>query len=101
MSFNRANIAQIFKLARLSGEHTQEGNAIQADLEKIVKMVDEISQIETKGIAPMAHPLEATGACMAQPLRKDEVTEQDEREEFLKLAPNSEAGLYLVPPVIE
>ena len=31
----------------------------------------------------------------------DEVTEQNQRERFQALAPQAEAGLYLVPKVIE
>lgn len=96
MSFSREAIAQITKLARLSGENTRVGHSIQDDLSRIVKMVDQISSINTQGISPMAHPLE-----MQQPLRPDAVTEPEQREALLKLAPKAEAGLFLVPPVIE
>jgi aspartyl-tRNA(Asn)/glutamyl-tRNA(Gln) amidotransferase subunit C len=44
----------------------------------------------------MAHPLN-----MAQRLRPDEVTEGDRRERYQQNAPAVEAGLYLVPRVIE
>jgi aspartyl-tRNA(Asn)/glutamyl-tRNA(Gln) amidotransferase subunit C len=44
----------------------------------------------------MAHPLD-----MAQRLRADEVSEYDQREYFQAMAPRVEAGLYLVPKVIE
>ena len=45
---------------------------------------------------PLAHPLEAT-----QRLRADLVSEANERETFQAVAPHTEAGLYLVPKVIE
>jgi aspartyl-tRNA(Asn)/glutamyl-tRNA(Gln) amidotransferase subunit C len=45
----------------------------------------------------MAHPLEG----QVQPLREDCVTESDRREAFQANAPAVEAGLYLVPKVIE
>ena len=45
---------------------------------------------------PLAHPLDAV-----QRLRADEVTETDQRERFQAHAPQTEAGLYLVPKVIE
>lgn len=101
MSLTRQDIIQVLKLARLSGEHTREGDSIQADLEKIMNMVNQISQVKTDNVSPMSHPLEAFGSVVAQPLRKDEVTEEDKREAYLKLAPQAQAGLYLVPPVIE
>jgi aspartyl-tRNA(Asn)/glutamyl-tRNA(Gln) amidotransferase subunit C len=44
----------------------------------------------------MAHPLD-----MSQRLRADAVTEQVERERYQQNAPEVEAGLYLVPKVVE
>jgi aspartyl-tRNA(Asn)/glutamyl-tRNA(Gln) amidotransferase subunit C len=52
--------------------------------------------VDTTGVEPLAHPLEAT-----QRLRPDIVTETDNRENFQQVAPQTEAGLYLVPKVIE
>jgi aspartyl-tRNA(Asn)/glutamyl-tRNA(Gln) amidotransferase subunit C len=44
----------------------------------------------------MAHPMD-----QAQRLRTDVVTEHNNREKFQTIAPQVEAGLYLVPKVIE
>jgi aspartyl-tRNA(Asn)/glutamyl-tRNA(Gln) amidotransferase subunit C len=44
----------------------------------------------------MAHPLE-----QIQRLRPDLPTEPDQRQHFQRIAPRVEAGLYLVPKVIE
>ena len=52
--------------------------------------------MDTAGVEPLAHPLEAT-----QRLRADEVVETDNRDNFQEVAPQTEAGLYLVPQVIE
>jgi aspartyl-tRNA(Asn)/glutamyl-tRNA(Gln) amidotransferase subunit C len=52
--------------------------------------------VDTAGVVPMAHPLD-----MAQRLRTDDVTETNQREHFQAIAPRVEAGLYLVPKVIE
>ena len=57
-----------------------------------------LRQVNTDGIAPMAH------ACdVGQRLRDDQVTDGsiEQRDRCLALAPESEAGLYLVPKVIE
>ena len=59
-------------------------------------MVNQITSADTEGIVPMAHPLD-----MQQPLRSDVVTEKNERDILIKLAPKAEEGLYLVPTVIE
>jgi aspartyl-tRNA(Asn)/glutamyl-tRNA(Gln) amidotransferase subunit C len=96
MSFSKEALDKLARLARLGFEHTRDGQAIQDDLSKIVAMVEKISDIDTKNVIPMAHPL-----AMEQPMREDLVTEPNQREELLSLAPKTEAGLFLVPPVIE
>ena len=96
MPFNPDAIEYIAHLARLDIKNNQDGDGIQADLNKIVAMVDQISAANTEGIQPMAHPLE-----MVQRLRPDTVSEPNDREALLALAPKAEAGLFLVPTVIE
>lgn len=96
MSFSEQAIAQIAHLARLPRENTRDVGSIQDDLNKIVQMIDQIKAVDTQSLSPMAHPLE-----MFQPMRPDEITENNEKEALLKLAPQAEAGLFLVPLVIE
>jgi aspartyl-tRNA(Asn)/glutamyl-tRNA(Gln) amidotransferase subunit C len=55
-----------------------------------------MQKIDTDGIEPMSH---AQGSALR--LREDKVTETDRREIFQSLAPQKDAGLYLVPKVIE
>lgn len=66
------------------------------DLGRILEMVDQLQALDTEGVAPLAHPLDAT-----QRLRADEVTESDQRDRFQRCAPAVEQGLYLVPRVVE
>jgi aspartyl/glutamyl-tRNA(Asn/Gln) amidotransferase C subunit len=44
----------------------------------------------------MSHPLD-----LSQPTRKDEVTEENQRDELLKNAPSVKSGLFIVPKVID
>jgi len=85
------NVAQIMQLARLEGS----SNGLVDDLTRILGMVNDIQTIDTTGIEAMNHPLNAE-----QRLRPDVVTETNQRDEFLKLAPSHAAGLFLVPEVI-
>lgn len=96
MSISLEAIERIAHLARLPNENTRESHALQDDLNRIVKMVDQITEANTKDISPMAHPLN-----MNQPLRPDTVTELNERDLLIKLSSKEESGLYLVPQVIE
>ena len=66
-------------------------------LSRIFAFVGELDRAPTTGIAPMAHPLPG----LAQRLRPDEVAETDHRELYQRNAPRVEAGLYVVPKVIE
>ena len=52
--------------------------------------------VDTTGIAPMAHPVDAT-----QSLRADVVTESDRRDDYQRIAPAVQDGCYLVPRVVE
>jgi aspartyl-tRNA(Asn)/glutamyl-tRNA(Gln) amidotransferase subunit C len=66
------------------------------NLSNILNFVEQINNAATDDIKPTAHPLDGF-----QHLRPDAVTEIDNRELLQKSAPKTEAGLYLVPRVIE
>lgn len=93
---DRDSVAAIAHLARLELGET-ELVAFSESLTRILALVGELDRADTAGVAPMAHPL----AGMSQMLRPDQVTERDEREHFQENAPRVEAGLYIVPKVIE
>ena len=96
MSHSRQEVAKIAHLARLT-LNEQAVSALSQDLEKILDLVAQINEINTDHIQPMAHPLEH----LNQRLREDSVTEFPHREDFQAIAPAVDAGLYLVPKVIE
>ncbi len=95
MSLEKADVEKIAHLARLAVS-AKELDAVASDLSSILGLVEQMNAVDTAGVVPMAHPLH-----MAQRLRADEVTESDQRELFQSVAPETEAGLYLVPKVIE
>ncbi|MGZ5031700.1 MAG: Asp-tRNA(Asn)/Glu-tRNA(Gln) amidotransferase subunit GatC [Usitatibacter sp.] len=88
-------IARLAHLARLELSPA-EAAAMQQQLNDILAMVDQMSAVDTTGVAPMSHPQEVT-----QRIREDRVTEHDQHELFQSIAPRVEDGLYLVPKVIE
>ena len=95
MSLDKDQVRHIAALARLNLSDDEYGESV-AKLSKIVDFVDQLSQADTEGVVPMAHPLDAT-----QRLRPDAVTETDERDRYQENAPSVTGGLYLVPKVIE
>jgi aspartyl-tRNA(Asn)/glutamyl-tRNA(Gln) amidotransferase subunit C len=73
-----------------------EALALRSQLSDIFTMIGEMQKVDTDGIEPMAHARDVTLR-----LREDAVTEPDRREAYQAVAPRVEAGLYLVPKVIE
>ena len=96
MPLERDDVEKIAHLARLRIEADQI-SFYASNLSKILDLVAHINQAHTDNIEPMAHPLEN----LTQRLRTDVVTETNQRELFQTIAPLTEAGLYLVPKVIE
>ena len=95
MALDRDDVQNIAHLARLAiGEEDIPEYA--RNLSNIIDFVEQMGTVDTADVAPMAHPLD-----MVQRLREDQVSETDQREHFQKIAPSVEAGLYLVPKVIE
>ena len=96
MTFNRKDIDKVAHLARLEIDETNI-QEYASNLSKILDLVNQINSADTTGITPIAHPIEN----IQQRLREDKVSEEIDRESFQKIAPLTEAGLYLVPKVIE
>ena len=96
MALTREQIDTIAHLARLSLNEA-EVPVYQQSLSSILEFVGQLDAAQTAEVAPMAHPLPG----LSQRLRPDEITEKDLRERYQANAPQVEAGLYLVPKVIE
>ncbi len=96
MSLTRQDVEKIAHLARLSITE-QQMPAYVTSLSNIVDFVAELSSIDTGQVLPMAHPLEG----QSQRLRADEVSEADQHVKYQVNAPEVQAGLYVVPRVIE
>ncbi len=95
MSIERGDVEKIAYLARIQITDAQL-DKVTEDLSRILSLVDQMQAVSTEGIEPMSNPLD-----MVQRLRADQVTEENQRERFQAIAPATEAGLYLVPKVIE
>ncbi|MDU9400213.1 Asp-tRNA(Asn)/Glu-tRNA(Gln) amidotransferase subunit GatC [Pseudomonas sp. zfem003] len=95
MALERSDVEKIAHLARLG---LNEGDIPRTTetLNNILGLIDAMQAVDTDGVEPLAHPLEAT-----QRLRADEVTEENHRDAYQYIAPAVENGLYLVPKVID
>jgi len=99
MSLSPDDVARIARLAR-TAITPEESPEVLSRLNRVLALVEEMRSVDTAGIEPMAHALDAY-LPQGQRLRADEVDETDRRELYQSVAPAVEEGLYLVPKVIE
>ena len=95
MSLSLADVRRIAHLARIEIDEA-EAEDVRRKLDAIFALIDELQAVDTTGVVPMAHAQD-----VMLPLRADEVTEADRHALYQSVAPSVEAGLYLVPKVIE
>ena len=95
MSLSPDQIERLARLARIALGPTEEA-AVIGQLNRVLGLIDQLRAVDTAGIEPMSHPVD-----VAQRQRPDLVTETDQHELFQTAAPAVEAGLYLVPRVLE
>jgi len=95
MLLDNKQVKEIAYLARLSVDDSQLEESTE-ELNNILNLMEELGEIETGDIEPMAHPLH-----MSQRLRDDEVSEGDLSKEFQEIAPKTGKSHFLVPTVIE
>jgi len=95
MSLTLNDVKRIAHLARIEVSETEAEEYLR-QLSNIFELVEQMQAVDTTGIAPMAHAQD-----VVLRLRPDIVTEIDLRDDYQSVAPQTEAGLYLVPKVIE
>lgn len=95
MSLTLEQVKRIAHLARIEISD-DEALTTQGHLNGIFQLIEQMQAVDTRGVEPMAHAQD-----VSQRLREDTVTEGDRRSAYQAVAPDVEAGLYLVPKVIE
>ena len=95
MSVDKTSVAKIARLARI---HVPDGRqeAIATELNGILSWVDELNEVDTENIEPLAS---VTGHSL--PMREDIVTDGDRIDEVLANVPESTGGFFVVPKVVE
>lgn len=99
MSLTPDQLQRIALLARIAVS-PEEARGVTDRLNQVLGLIDQLQAVDTRGIEPMSHALDAQLA-VQQRLRPDAVTEPDRRAEYQAAAPAVDGGLYLVPKVIE
>ena len=99
MKLTPDDLKRIAHLARIAVTEA-DVSVMQAQLNGIFGLIDQLQAIDTKGVETLSHPLDIVQD-MAQRLREDRITEADRREENMANAPAQENGFFLVPKVLD
>lgn len=95
MALTLDDVTRIAHLARIAIDEGEAAHTLN-DLNRIFELIGEMEAVDVADIEPMSHAVDVTAR-----LREDRVTEPDARARLQAPAPQVEAGLYLVPKVIE
>jgi aspartyl-tRNA(Asn)/glutamyl-tRNA(Gln) amidotransferase subunit C len=95
MALSEKDVLRIAELSRLEIAPSQVPKML-GQLNAVFALVEQLAAVDTTGVEPLTHVQDA-----ALRLRPDAVTESDHRASYQTVAPATEAGLYLVPRVIE
>jgi aspartyl-tRNA(Asn)/glutamyl-tRNA(Gln) amidotransferase subunit C len=99
MALNPQDVSRIAHLARLELSAAEQAQML-AQLNGFFGIVEQMSAVDTSGVEPLYTPLSAVQTVSLR-LRDDVVTEAVDRDANQRSAPAVEAGLFLVPQVIE
>ena len=95
MSLSLEQVRRVAQLARIEISDA-EAESTLGHLNGIFSLIEQMQAVDTRGVEPMAHAQD-----LAQRLRPDAVTEINRRDAYQAVSPEVEAGLFLVPKVIE
>jgi len=92
MDIDVRKVAMLSRIRLTDDEATELGS----QLKNIIGYVEQLAEVDTDGVEPIAHPHD-----IAMPQRADVVTNSNRRDALQAPAPKTESGLYVVPKVIE
>ncbi len=94
MGLSREDVTKVAQLARLELSET-EISALASQLGDVLTYIEQLSELDTEGVEPMAHAVE-----MVNVLAEDVIEESVDREQILSNAPSRDDTCYRVPPVL-
>jgi aspartyl-tRNA(Asn)/glutamyl-tRNA(Gln) amidotransferase subunit C len=95
MSIDKNTVRKVATLARIRTTDA-EAEVLAGELSNILKMIAQLNEVKTDGVEPMTSVIE-----MQMPEREDKVTDGGIVEKILSNAPESTAGFFVVPKVVE
>ena len=94
MGLTQADVQKIASLARLRITD-EEAETLAAQLAQVITYIEQLNEVDTEGVEPMAHAIEQVNV-----LAEDTVRDSFSREQILRNAPSRDDECYRVPPVL-
>jgi aspartyl-tRNA(Asn)/glutamyl-tRNA(Gln) amidotransferase subunit C len=95
MSLDTSTVRKIAVLARIKIAD-EKLPALAEELNNIIGWVEQLSEVDTDGVAPMTSVTE-----LAMPFREDIVTDGGDEDRVLANAPDKSPPYYTVPKVVD
>jgi len=89
------DVEYVAKLARLEVTEAEQ-EKFTAQLNDILLYIDQLNELDTKGVAPMSHAIAVTNA-----FREDKIAESLGTQKALANAPDARGEFFRVPKVID
>ena len=96
MSVDKSTVSRIAKLARIKIPE-EDLDVLAGELSKIIGWVEQLNEVKTEGVDPMASAAE--DIVLRQ--REDLVTDGNCKAEILENATKTDKGYFVVPKVLE
>ena len=94
MGLTQADVQKIASLARLKITD-EEAETLAAQLAQVITYIEQLNEVDTEGVEPMAHAIEQVNV-----LAEDTVRDSFSREQILRNATSRDDECYRVPPVL-
>jgi len=95
MAIDKGTVLKVAKLARIKFSE-ENAEKMTGDLNNILAMVEELSQVNTDNVQPMTSVVN-----IQYPSRQDIVTDGGVPEKVVANAPEKAAGFFVVPKIVE
>ena len=74
----------------------EEKEQAKADMGSMLDYIDKLNELDTTGVEPMSHLFPVNNV-----FREDVVTNEDDRDNILKNAPEEKDGSFMVPKTVD
>jgi aspartyl-tRNA(Asn)/glutamyl-tRNA(Gln) amidotransferase subunit C len=95
LKLSTSDVEYVARLARLEISEAEK-DKFTAQLNDILRYIDQLNELDTAGVAPMSHAIAVTNA-----FREDKVVESLGTQKALANAPDARGEFFRVPKVIE